>query len=274
MKIVLTGSTSGIGWETLKALLPEAEMVILPVRNPGKAEKMISKLSGKEKIRLVEMDLSLMESVKKGTAEILNQTDSIDVLINNAGGMFPAGKTTSEGLDLTFATNHLGHFFLTRELLPALKKGKAKIINVSSEAHWISWDPSKDLSLKKSSNTAFAYGKVKLYNILFTNELKTRFESLEISSFSLHPGAVRTAFGSETSGITKAIIRATQLFFISPKAGAQTTIFLAKTPREKLINGAYYVRKKVKTPSRIAQNPKISAGLWTYSEEVLKSLGY
>lgn len=274
MKIVLTGSTSGIGWETLKALLPEAELVILPVRNPVKAEKMISKLPEKDKIRLVEMDLSLMASVKKGCSEILKLTDSIDVLINNAGGMFPAGKQTEEGLDLTFATNHLGHFLLTRELLPALKKGKAKIINLSSVAHWISSDPSRDFSLKKSSTTTSAYGRVKLYNILFTNEIKSKFESMGISSFSLHPGAVRTAFGSETSVITKAIIRASQLFFISSKAGAQTTIFLAITPKNKLINGAYYVRKKVKTPSRVARNPKISAGLWTYSEEVLKSLGY
>lgn len=274
MTLVLTGSTSGIGWETLKALLPNTELVILPVRNLGKAEKMISKLPEKDKIRLVEMDLSVMSSVKKGCAEILKLTDSIDVLINNAGGMFPAGKQTEEGLDLTFATNHLGHFLLTRELLSALKKGKAKIINVSSEAHWIASDPSRDFSLKKSSNTTSAYGRAKLFNILFTNELKTRFESIGISSFSLHPGAVRTAFGSETSGITKAIIRATQLFFISPKAGAQTTIFLAISPKDKLVNGAYYVRKKVKTPSKISRNPKISAGLWSYSEEVLKSLGH
>mgnify|MGYP002654905890 CR=1 FL=1 len=274
MTLLLTGSTSGIGWETLKALLPEFNLVILPVRNLKKGEKMIQKLGGKEKIRLVEMDLSLMKSVKKGCEEILTLTDSIDVLINNAGGMFPAGKLTAEGLDLTFATNHLGHFFLTRELLPALKKGDAKIINVSSEAHWIASDPRRDFSLKKASNTTSSYGKVKLFNILFTNELKSRFESNGLYSYSLHPGAVKTAFGSETSGFTKALIRVTQLFFISPKAGAENTIFLAKTPKNKLTNGAYYVRKKVKSPSKFGKNPQLSAELWTYSEEVLKSLGY
>ncbi|WP_332914089.1 hypothetical protein [Algoriphagus boritolerans] len=101
---------------------------------------------------------------------------------------------------------------------------------------------------KKSANTVAAYSKVKLYNILFTNELKNRFESYGISAYSLHPGAVRTAFGAETSGIAKGIIRLTQLFFISPKSGAQTTIFLAKTPASKLRNGSYYVRKKTKVP--------------------------
>jgi NAD(P)-dependent dehydrogenase (short-subunit alcohol dehydrogenase family) len=274
MILVLTGSTSGIGWETLKGLLPEAEMVILPVRNLAKAEKMIRVLPGKEKIRLVPMDLSQMSSVAKASQEILQMTDSVNLLINNAGGMYPAGKTTVEGLDMTFVSNHLGHFLLTRELLPALLKGKAKIIQVSSEAHRISGDPSADFSLKSSSNTGTAYGKAKLYNILFTKELKSKFESQGITAYSLHPGAVRTAFGSETSLIAKAIIRATQLFFISPKAGAQTTIFLAKTPAKKLANGAYYVRKKVNTPSRTARNQEISAKLWKYSEEVLRTLGY
>lgn len=274
MNLVLTGSTSGIGWETLKELLPEFEIVFLPVRNIEKAEKMISKIPGKEKIKLIPMDLSVMKSVYDGALKILQFTDQIDVLINNAGGMFPAGKNTTDGLDMTFATNHLGHFLLTQKLLPALKKGKAKIINVSSEAHRFSGDPNKDLSLKKSSNTGSSYGRVKLYNILFTNELVNRFESYGISSYSLHPGAVRTAFGSETSGLVKGIIRLTQLFFISPKAGAQTTIFLVKTPKEKLRNGGYYVRKKAKTPSSLGKNKTLATNLWSYSEETLKSLGF
>lgn len=272
MNLVLTGSTSGIGWETLKDLLPHFKLLILPARNIEKAQKMISGLPKKDEIRIVEMDLSEMNSVQTAAKEILKLTDQIDVLINNAGGMFPAKKLTSEGLDMTFATNHLGHFLLTQELLPALKKGKAKIINVSSEAHRFSGDPSEDFSLKKSSNTGAAYGRVKLYNILFTNELKNRFESDGISAYSLHPGAVRTAFGSETSGIAKGIIRLTQLFFISPKAGAQTTIFLTKTAKENLRNGSYYVRKKPKSPSSTALNQQLGKELWKYSEAALSEL--
>lgn len=272
MNLILTGSTSGIGWETLKELLPHFQMVILPVRNLEKAQKMIAGLPEKGKIRIVSMDLSEMKSVKNGTAEILKLTDKIDVLINNAGGMFPAKKLTSEGLDMTFATNHLGHFLLTQELLLALKKGKAKIINLSSEAHRISGDPSEDFSLKKSANTITSYGKAKLYNILFTKELKNKFESNGINTYSLHPGAVRTAFGSETSGVAKAIIRLSQLFFISPKAGAQTTIFLVVSPKDQLRNGSYYVRKKLKSPSSIAFSQQLAKELWKYSEAVLSDL--
>lgn len=274
MNLVITGSTSGIGWETLKALLPDFDLVILPVRNLEKAKNMIEGLPGKEKIRLISMDLSEMKSVKAGSQEILKLTDQIEVLINNAGGMFPAKKLTTEGLDMTFATNHLGHFLLTKELLPALKKGQAKIINVSSEAHRISSDPAQDFSIKKSSNTGAAYGKAKLYNILFSYELKNKYESEDISSYSLHPGAVRTAFGSETSGITKGIIRLTQLFFISPKSGAQTTIFLAKESKKSLRNGSYYVRKKTKSPSSYGTSKSLAVSLWNFSEETLKTLGF
>jgi NAD(P)-dependent dehydrogenase (short-subunit alcohol dehydrogenase family) len=273
MNLVLTGSTSGIGWETLKGLLHEFDLIILPVRNLAKAKGMVDGLDESEKIRLISMDLSEMKSVKAGAKEILKLTDQIDVLINNAGGMFPAKKLTHEGLDMTFASNHLGHFLLTQELLPALKKGQAKIINVSSEAHRISSDPAQDFSIKKSSNTGTAYGKAKLYNILFSNELKIRYESEGIKSYSLHPGAVRTAFGSETSGITKGIIRLTQLFFISPKSGAQTSIFLAKEPKKSLRNGSYYVRKKPKSPSSYGTNKSLAASLWEYSADTLKALG-
>jgi NAD(P)-dependent dehydrogenase (short-subunit alcohol dehydrogenase family) len=273
MNLVLTGGTSGIGWETLKALLPNFERVFLSVRNRNKAEKMLQSLPKKENIVLIDMDLSNMSEVKRGAKEILEQCEKIDVLINNAGGMYPAGKKTAEGLDLTFATNHLGHFLLTQELLPALIKARGRIINVSSEAHRIPSNPRKDFGLSKSSNTGSAYGKVKLYNILFTNELKNNYESNGISAFSLHPGAVRTAFGSETSLWAKISIELTKLFFISPKSGAQTSIFLATTPLPKLKNGGYYVRKKLQRPSSMAGSKSLGSELWDYSVSILKNLG-
>ena len=272
MNLILTGSTSGIGWETLKALLPHFDHLFLPVRNLKKAQRMIQSLPEKHKIQLIPMDLSSMHSVKESTQFILKSTDQIDLLINNAGGMYPGGKLTKEKLDLTFATNHLGHFLLTLELLPALKKGRSKIINVSSEAHRIATSLNEDWGLKKAGNTINAYGKVKLYNILFTKELKHKFEKDGIHAYALHPGAVKTAFGSETSFIAKAIIRATQLFFISPKAGAQTSIFLAVTPKEKLKNGGYYDKKKLKNPSSLANDPKAATNLWNYSLDVLREL--
>ena len=127
MNLVLTGSTSGIGWETLLALLPKFDRVFLPVRNLAKAEKLIQHLPQKEKIVLIYLDLSNLASVKAGATILLSQVDAIQVLINNAGGMYPAGKRTAEGLDLSFSSNHLGQFLLFQELLHALIKGQAKV---------------------------------------------------------------------------------------------------------------------------------------------------
>ena len=268
MNLVLTGSTSGIGWETLLALLPSFDRVFLPVRNQQKAEKLIQHLRQKEKIVLIPMDLSVMKEVKKGAAAILSQCDEIQVMINNAGGMYPQGKTSSEGLDLTFATNHLGHFCLFQELLPALRKGRARVIQVSSEAHRIATDPRKDFSLKRS-NTVSSYAKVKLYNILFTKEINTQFGTNGLTAYSLHPGAVRTSFGSETSPLTKGLIAFTKLFFISPKAGAANSIFLGSAPLSSLRTGAYYVRQKPSMPSALGQDGQLSTELWRYSTEVL-----
>jgi len=224
MNLVLTGSTSGIGWETLLALLPHFDRVFLPVRNQSKAEKLIQSLQGKEKIVLIPMD-------------------------------------------------HLGHFLLVQELLPALLKGKARIIQVSSEAHRIASHPGKDFSLRKPSNTVAAYAKVKLYNILLTNELKSKYESEGLTAYSLHPGAVRTAFGSEASTWAKGVIAFTKLFFISPKAGAATTIFLATAPEKSLKNGGYYVRQKLNYSSSLAHDEKLSQELWNFSLQELQKLG-
>ncbi len=265
MNLVLTGSTSGIGWETLLALLSQFDRVFLPVRNLVKAEKLIQHLPQKEKIVLIYLDLSNLASVKAGAAAILNQVDAIQVLINNAGGMYPAGKRTAEGVDLSFSSNHLGQFLLFQELLPALIKGQAKVIQVSSEAHRIAGPPEQDFSLRKSSSTVNSYAKVKLYNILFTNEIITNYASEGLSSYSLHPGAVRTAFGSEASPWAKGLISFTKLFFISPKAGAATTIFLATTPKENLKNGGYYKNKKLSSPSTLSRDPKLAKALWEFS---------
>ena len=273
MNLVLTGSTSGIGWETLLALLPQFDRIFLPVRNIPKAEKLIQSLAEKEKIILIPMDLSVMAEVKKGADILLSQTDEIHVLINNAGGMYPGGKRSVEGVDMSFATNHLGHFLLVQELLPALIKGKARVIQVSSEAHRIAQHPGKDFPLKKSSNTVSAYASVKLYNILFTRELVKNYSNEGLTSYALHPGAVRTAFGSEASAWAKGLIALTKLFFISPKAGAATSIFLATAPEKSLKNGGYYKQKKLSSPSTLALDAQLGKALWDFSRQEVTRIG-
>ncbi len=269
MNLVLTVSTSGIGWEKLKGLYTAFDNLILPVRNLEKAKSLIAKLPEQRKIHLVEMDLADMKSVEKAANQIASEFPKIDVLINNARGMFPGGRRTKDGLDQSFAVNHLGPFILTKTLLPNLLAARGKIINVSSEAHRIAKVSKVDLGLLRSVNTIHAYSNVKLYNILMSRFLANQYKNEGLKSYSLHPGSVRTAFGSDSGTISKAVIRATQLLFISPKKGAETGIFIATEPSEKLINGAYYVRKKAKSPSNLAMDNELGQNLWNFSEEIL-----
>lgn len=269
MILLVTGSTSGIGWETLKSIYPKATKVILPVRNLVKAKKMLNSAKIDEKCQLYEMNLADLSSVKKAAEKILAAYPKIDVMINNAGGMFPAGQITKDGFDQSFQVNHLGHFLLTKKLLPALLEAKGKVINVSSEAHRLGKVKKNDLGLLKSSNTLNAYANAKLYNIFFSKELKERYGEKGLSSYSLHPGAVKTAFGSDSGSISKAIIRVTQLFFISPAKGAATSIFLTISPKEKLHSGGYYDKKKIKSSSTLSMSRDLRQEVWAFSEDCL-----
>jgi retinol dehydrogenase-12 len=274
MIIILTGSTSGIGWETLQGLYPHAKQFILPIRNLDKAKTLFQQLPDQKKIRMYEMDLEDLASIQKVTDLIKEEFPKIDLMINNAGGMFPPLSKTKDGLDKTFQINHLGHVLLLKNLLPNLIEAKAKIIQVSSMAHHIGTFNLSDLSLEKSKSAWLSYGSAKLYNILISNHIASQNEINGLSGYSLHPGAVKTNFGSGSGSVNKALIEVSKLFFISPKAGAQTSLHLALTPTAQLVNGAYYVKKKAKSRSKIASNKAYTAKLWNYSLELLEQMGY
>ncbi|WP_075351189.1 SDR family NAD(P)-dependent oxidoreductase [Algoriphagus marinus] len=274
MIVILTGSTSGIGWETLKGLYPQADQFILPVRNIAKANSLFLQLPDTKKIHLFEMDLEDLASIQKASDKIKIAFPKIDLMINNAGGMFPSGAKTIDGLDQTFQVNHLGHVLLIKNLLENLIEAKGKIIQVSSMAHHIGSFNLKDLGLAKVKNAWLAYGSAKLYNILTSNYLDNEFKEKGLSAYSLHPGAVKTNFGSTSGAFDKVMIEVSKLFFISPKAGAQTTLFLSLTPKEQLIYGAYYDKKKPKSKSKNASNKAYATKLWEYSLELLEQMGY
>jgi NAD(P)-dependent dehydrogenase (short-subunit alcohol dehydrogenase family) len=274
MIIILTGSTSGIGWETLKGLYPKADQFILPIRNLDKAKALFQQLPDQKKLRMLEMDLEDLSSIQKATELIKAEFPKIDVMINNAGGMFPPLSKTKDGLDKTFQVNHLGHVLLLKNLLPNLIEAKAKVIQVSSMAHHIGTFNLRDLALEKSKSAWLSYGSAKLYNILISNYIANEYEEKGLSGYSLHPGAVKTNFGSGSGPLNQAFIGISKLFFISPKAGAQTSLHLALTPKEQLVNGAYYIKKKPTNRSKIATNKAYATKLWNYSLELLEQMGY
>jgi NAD(P)-dependent dehydrogenase (short-subunit alcohol dehydrogenase family) len=158
---------------------------------------------------------------------------------------------------------------LTKTILPNILAATGKIIFVSSEAHRFARIDPNDIGLSKNSSSFRAYSNVKLYNILTSRYLVNQYQAQGLSSYSLHPGIVRTAFGSDSSPLLKALIRTTQLFCISPQKGAETGIFLTKTQSSDLKNGGYYVRNKAVICSKTALDQKLGENLWKFSEEIL-----
>jgi NAD(P)-dependent dehydrogenase (short-subunit alcohol dehydrogenase family) len=191
---------------------------------------------------------------------------SVNVLINNAGGIFRDYEQSRQGYEKTFAVNHLGHFLLVQHLLPLLERGQARIINVSSEAHRMGKPRFNDLQWKNTSYSAYAaYATAKLFNIYFTRSLVVKYGPKGITAFALHPGLVSTNFGEKLTGLSKAIMWLMRPFMITPEEGAQTTIYLATAQRLDAKSGKYFKNKKVSKPSASATNENACNRLWDIS---------
>ncbi|AEL26438.1 SDR family NAD(P)-dependent oxidoreductase [Cyclobacterium marinum] len=267
MKIAITGATSGIGTEKVKALAPLCEQMFLLVRDEKKARDLIQSLpSHQEKISVIYCDLSDLSSVAKTATTLSQKTTHLDVLINNAGGIFPDKTITTEGHELTFCVNHLGHFLLTYLTMPLLTSDKGgKIISVSSEAHRAAKVNEEDLELKNDFSSFKAYANVKLYNLLFTKSLAEKFNAKKIEAYALHPGVVNTNFGTQSKGIFKFLLYLAKPFMISPKEGAQTGIHLATHQLDPKSNGGYFKKRKLAKASKDASSKKLRDLLWAYS---------
>lgn len=267
MKIAITGATSGIGVEKVKALAPLCEQMFLLVRDEEKAKNLIQSLpTHQEKITVIYCDLSDLNSVSKAASTLSQQCDDIDVLINNAGGIFPKKSITTDGHELTFSVNHLGHFLLTHLSLPLLSKGNgARVINVSSEAHKAASINEEDLELKDDFSSFKAYANVKLYNLLFTKSLAEKFSDKNIKAYALHPGVVDTNFGTQSKGIFKALLFLAKPFMISAKEGAQTGIYLATSDLDPKSNGGYFKKRKLVKTKGDTSSEKLRELLWEYS---------
>ncbi|MFD2200674.1 SDR family NAD(P)-dependent oxidoreductase [Shivajiella indica] len=275
MNLAITGPTSGIGAVTFQELCPAFDQVFLLARNKEKADLLLKSLPQEEqgKVIFVSLDLADLDSVKNAAQTISNNTKSLDVLINNAGGIFPKKQITKDGFELTLSANHLGHFLLTHHLMPLLLKSDGpKVINVSSEAHRAAKVDFLDLNYEHHRYSSFnAYANVKLFNILFTKSLVEKYGEKGLASYALHPGVVNTNFGKEASGIFNIFWKLAKPFMISPKEGAQTSIFLVKSKLSAKQNGYYFKNKKPMVPSGSARSKDIRNELWEISEKMLKN---
>jgi NAD(P)-dependent dehydrogenase (short-subunit alcohol dehydrogenase family) len=274
MNLAITGPTSGIGVETVKGLASKFDKIFLLVRNEEKALSLIAEsfpFHKKGAFVVIPCDLGSLSSVSKAANLIKDKTNSLHVLINNAGGIFPVGKLTADNFEETFQVNHLGHFLLTMKLMPLLENaGEARIINVSSEAHKAANPKLKEINDIMNYSSFPAYANAKLFNILFSKSLAEKYSTKGIHSYALHPGVVKTNFGGDFSGVFKFLIKLAQPFMINAAQGAKTTVFLATTSTSSLKSGAYFNKSKPATPSKTAGSSTLREKLWALSEDLVK----
>jgi NAD(P)-dependent dehydrogenase (short-subunit alcohol dehydrogenase family) len=271
---VITGSTSGIGKVTATELAKKGHAVYMLVRNTEKGEHVKQEIiaqTGNNNIYVIRCDVSSLQSVREAAEELKGKLDQINILINNAGSAFLKKQFSKDGFEMTFALNHLGHFLLTESLISLLQKGRARVINVSSEAHKNAKPNFDDLKWEQTPYKGFkAYGISKLYNIYFTKSLAEKYRDKNIVAYALHPGVVSTNIWNEAKGFLGLLVWLFKLFMITPEKGARTTIYLATQANLEAKSGLYFKKCKVAKTAPIADDAAARNKLWDISEKLVK----
>ncbi len=269
---IITGANSGIGFETTKALAQKGAYVVMVCRNEEKAEaakEQIIKETGHSGLEIVLCDFAIQAEIVEASKRIKQKFDKIDVLINNHGFLASERNETVDGLEETFAVNHIGYFLFTNLLLDHIKAAEnARIINVASEAHRAGEFDPDNLQLQEGFKPFKAYGNSKLFNILFTKELAHRLVDTDVTVNCLHPGVVASNFGQSGSWLMSFLYTIGKPFMRSNKKGAETQIYLATSDEVENTSGAYFKDKKKTNPSRIARDADAAKKLWEISEDL------
>jgi NAD(P)-dependent dehydrogenase (short-subunit alcohol dehydrogenase family) len=270
--IVATGATSGIGEAAVLKLARMGARIVFVARDVGRAERTLRKLEAiapKLGHRMHLADFSSMAETRRVGAAIAASEPRIDALINNAGAMFADRRVTPEGLELTFALNHMAYFLLSQALRDRLVAcAPARIVSTASAAHEGSTLDFDDLQGVRGYNGFKVYGRSKLANILFTRELARRLAGTGVVANCLHPGVVATRFGDQSGGWTSRIMPFVRPFFLSPEKGADTIVYLASSPDVASVSGEYFVKRQVTHPSAAASDDAAAKRLWEASERL------
>jgi NAD(P)-dependent dehydrogenase (short-subunit alcohol dehydrogenase family) len=270
--IVITGATSGIGEVAAVRLAEQGARIVFTARDPERADATIAKLkkaNGAAEHLVHLADLSLLAEQKRVAGEIAAEP-KIDVLINNAGALFNKRNETSDGLEKTFALNHMSYFIVTNLLLDRLKQTQgARIVTVASNAHRGAALDFGDLQSRRGYQGFGVYSKSKLCNILFNRALAKRLAGTGLTANALHPGFVATRFGDQSGGLMQKLVAiAKPVGAIKPEEGAKTIIYLASSPDVAMVSGKYFYKCQITTPTKKAQNDADAERLWQMSVQI------
>ena len=270
--VVITGGTSGIGQVAAEKLAGMGARIVLVAREKVRTEATLASLKRIAPAltpRAYFADLSKIDAVKQVAREIAAAEPRIDVLINNAGAMFYDRQETVDGLERTFATNHMAYFLMTLGLRQSLQAAApARVVNTSSEAHRRSSLDFNDLQCQSNYRAFTAYGRSKLCNILFTRELARQWAGTGITANCLHPGFVNTRFGDGGHGALSVGLNVAKKFALTPEQGAKTIIYLASAPEAANVSGEYFIKCARATPNPPAQDDNAARRLWEISTEI------
>jgi retinol dehydrogenase-12 len=272
---VITGGTDGIGKAAAHVLALQGAKLLVHGRDPEKGLRAIAEIkahSGNPAIEFAQADFGSLADVRRLATTIMDRAPRIDVLINNAGGIFSQRALSKDGYEMTFAVNHLAPFLLTHLLADRLKSGgPARIVTTASHAHRRARIQFDDLQATRGYSPIRAYGMSKLANILFTRALAKRLQGTTVTATAVHPGFCRTSFGRnvQMSPIVKSVFRLVSLFARSAEKGAETVVYLASSPEVQGASGGYYFDCKLTPPSSAAQDDSAAEQLWQVSERLV-----
>jgi NAD(P)-dependent dehydrogenase (short-subunit alcohol dehydrogenase family) len=271
-RVLITGATNGIGLAAAEELARRGASLAIVARNDARAADAVERITaaGSEQVDVLKADLSSQESVRSLAAEALQRYARIDVLVNNAGAVFEKRELSADGIELTWALNHVAPFLLTEMLLQRLKESApARVITTSSVAHRGAEIPWDDLNAERSyaQRGYKRYGQTKLANILFTAELGRRLEGSGVTANCFHPGVVATGFNRNNSSLMRVLMTAMKPFSRSPEKGAETLVWLADSEEAGAENGGYFVDCRRAQPEPPGRDMNSARRLWDITEE-------
>ncbi len=271
--ILITGATSGIGLEASVALARLGAGIVMVGRDPGRTEAALAEVvarSGSREVSHLLCDFSSQAAIRSLAQAFLASHDSLHVLVNNAGGVNKKRRLTADGIEATFAVNHLGYFLLTNLLRDLLvRSAPARVVTVASIGHRQGTLDFGDLGYERGYAIMRVYKRSKLANVLFAAELARRLEGTGVTSNSLHPGTVATNIWSGAPLWAKPIIQILyRPFFISAEKGAEIIVQLAASPELEGVTGKYFEKGRIMAPAPLAQDQALAQRLWSVSADL------